>query len=102
MAAAFDPTKAPITRGVVSIGAGTTFPDTALAQEVHAQIACYTLAEWASVIAIAYGMVCLFIALPKIVYVIQWCWLFATGKERRVPFLAKHSTPRRRESAREE
>lgn len=100
--AAFDPTKAPITRGVVSIGAGTAFPETAMAQEIQAQIAGYTLAEWASLIAIAYGVVCLFIALPKMVYVVQWTWRFIRGKERRIPFLAKGTTPRRRESDREQ
>ncbi len=79
VAAAFDPTKAPITRGVVSIGVGEALPNTAFAQDVQAMIGWYTLAEWASLIAIAYGVVCLFIAVPKIVYVVQWCWLFATG-----------------------
>jgi glucose uptake protein GlcU len=99
---AFDPTKAPITRGIASIGAGTAFPETAVAQQIHAQIAGYTLAEWASLIAIIYGLVCLFIALPKIVYVVQWTFRFMQGKERRVPFLAKGTTPRRRQSDKEE
>lgn len=102
MAAAFDPTKAPITRGLTSIGAGNVIPNTAMAQEIHAQIAGYTLAEWVSIIAIIYGIVCLFIAIPKIIYVLQWFWLFARGKERRIPFLARGTTPRRRESDREE
>jgi len=106
MSLIFDPTRAPIIRGVGSIGAGVAFPETAIAQEVHAQIAGYTLAEWASLIAIAYGIVCLFIAVPKLVYVVQWTWRYIRNKERRIPLFSRAATarrtPRRRESDKEE
>lgn len=67
LGAAFSPDVAPMTKATVSIGAGVVIPST----DGSMAILSMDLSQWASVIAITYGLVCLFIALPKIFQTIR-------------------------------
>lgn len=71
LSAAFSPDVAPITKATASIGAGVTLPQTPIADAMSLEFMDLSIADWSSLIMITYGLVCLFIALPKIFHTIR-------------------------------
>lgn len=79
--AAFDASAAPILKGAAFTTGGLVAGNSdVLNESVTVAIYGLTLAEWASVVAIAYGLACFYIATPKIVATtVRWCRAIGNG-----------------------
>ena len=67
LAVAFDPDIASGTKGIGWTTVGLVASDVReMATVVQYSITSLTLAEWASIVAITYGLICIVIALPKL------------------------------------